>query len=130
MAHKILVVGADLGTLQDVLPMFKRAEFTVVHVGRCRDGVAAVRTENFAVVIVQPPVADPNLGDLVAALRSPESASSSSRSPKTAANGWRRFSPISDLPRVANAAPPRACINRVEYHFWNPCISFSVGREE
>lgn len=73
MAHKILVVGADLGTLQDVLPMFKRAEFTVVHVGRCRDGVAAVRTENFAVVIVQPPVADPNLGDLVAALRSPGS---------------------------------------------------------
>lgn len=76
MAHKILVVGADLGALQDALPMLKRAEFTVVHVARCRDGVAAVRKEHFAVVIVQPPVADPHLRDLVAALRSPGSPNS------------------------------------------------------
>ncbi len=73
MAHKVLVVGADLGALQDALPMLKRAEFTVVHVGHCTDGVAAVRAEHFAVVIVQPPVADLNLGDLVAALRAPGS---------------------------------------------------------
>lgn len=77
MAQKVLVVGADVGTLQQALPILKRAELAVESVGRCQDAVGAVKSAPFALVIAHVPSAGAGLDDLVAALRAPGSPSRS-----------------------------------------------------
>ncbi len=77
MAQKVLIVGPETGAVRRVLPTLERADFAVEHVARCKDAVAAVRSEAFVLLIVRFPVGGLYLDDLVTAVRSERSPSRS-----------------------------------------------------